>query len=144
MMKTVMDKHSYNALRTAINWYMRDKHIDVYENDGIVFGNNKPLTWVVNWSSIGSVSPAEAENFAKDLEAAITLARALNEMRLEYDYSMEDPTLVKMIEEDRARAFDTYNLYIELILETLPDLDETDPETFEPLEQLLFDFNWRF
>lgn len=139
-----MNKHAYNALRTAINWYMRDKHIDVYENDGIVFGNNKPLTWEVNWASIGSVSPAETENFAKDLEAAANLAQALNEMELEYDCFLEDPKLDRMIEDNREMAKDMYDRYVQAIVETLPELTELDPRTFEPLEYLLFNFNWRF
>ena len=138
-----MNKHAYNALKTAIHWYMKDKDIDIYEKPGL-FDKDKPLKWQVNWAALGSVSPAEAESFAEDLKAAANLAQALNEMELEYDYFLEDPKLDRMIEDNREMAKDMYDRYIQAIIETLPELTELDPRTFEPLEYLLFDFNWRF
>lgn len=138
-----MNKHAYNALRTAVNWYMRDKDIDIYEESGL-YDEDKPLKWEVNWAALGSVSPAEAESFAEDLKAAASLAQALNEMKLEYDYFLEDPKLDRMIEDNKEMAKDMYDRYVQAIIETLPELTELDPRTFEPLEYLLFDFNWRF
>lgn len=135
-MKTVkINKDRYNALRWAINYSLRDKDMDVCENNPCF---DDKLEWSVNWCALGNTSPAETVRFAEDLQKAAEMADALNEMRLEVVWE-GDEALNKLIEENMKEARRRYTNFKMMVAEQLQQITALDPASFDPLYELLTD-----
>ena len=136
-MKTVkINKDRYNALRWAVNHSLRDKDMNIYENNPCF---DEKLEWSVNWCALGNTSPAETVRFAEDLQKAAEMADALNEMMLEVVWE-DDEALNKLIEEDMKEARRRYTNFKMKVAEQLQQITALDPRTFEPLYELLTDY----
>ncbi len=59
-------------------------HISIYETNTCYIGESN-CTFGVNWGCFGTVSPEEANEFARELQKASSVASDLNRLELEAD-----------------------------------------------------------
>lgn len=69
-----MKKVSYREYCKAISDFKKNirENIDIYDMGGFL---DKPIRIGINWASIGTVSPEEAERFAVEIKKAAALAK---------------------------------------------------------------------
>ena len=132
-----VNKDRCRALSWAIGYVLKDMSIDLYEN-GRRFGEGE-MHWEVNWSALGSTTPAEAVKFAEDLKMAAGMAEALNEMHLEKVWE-DDEALDALIAKDREEALRRWDDFEMLIVDQLHEITALNPESYDGLYELLTEY----
>ena len=132
-----VNKDRCRALSWAIGYVLKDMSIDLYEN-GRRFGEGE-LRWEVNWSALGSTTPAEAVKFAEDLKMAAGMAEALNEMHLEKVWE-DDEALDALIAKDREEALRRWDDFEMLIVDQLHEITVLNPASYDGLYGLLTEY----
>lgn len=132
-----VNKDRCRALSWAIGYVLKDMSIDLYEN-GKRFGEGE-MRWDVNWSALGSTTPAEAVKFAKDLKMAAGMAEALNEMHLEKVWE-DDEALEALIAKDREEALRRWDDFEMLIVDQLHEITALNPASYDGLYELLTEY----
>lgn len=136
-MTTKINKDRYKALRHAVEYVLKDMSMDLYKQ-GTTFGEGE-MRWDVNWSALGSKTPAEAVKFAEDLKMAAGMAEALNEMHLEMVWE-DDEALEALIDEDREEALRRWDNFKMLIVDQLHEITALNPASYERLYELMTDY----
>lgn len=136
-MTTKINKDRYNALRWAVAYALKDMDVELYEN-GTTFGEGE-MRWEVNWSALGSTTPAEAVKFAENLKMAAGMAEALNEMHMEMVWE-DDEALEALIDEDREEALRRFENFKMLIVDQLHEITALDPASYDRLYELMTDY----
>ena len=132
-----VNKDRCRALSWAIGDVLKGVSIDLYEN-GRRFGEGE-MHWEVNWSALGSTTPAEAVKFAEDLKMAAGMAEALNDMHLEKVWE-DDEALNALIDKDREEALRRWENFEMLIVDQLHEITALDPSSYERLYELLTEY----
>lgn len=132
-----VNKDRCRALSWAIGDVLKDVSIDLYEN-GRRFGEGE-MRWDVNWSALGSTTPAEAVKFAEDLKMAAGMAEALNDMHLEKVWE-DDEALNSLIDKDREEALRRWENFEMLIVDQLHEITALNPESYDGLYELLTEY----
>lgn len=132
-----VNKDRCRALSWAIGDVLKDVSIDLYEN-GRRFGEGE-MRWDVNWSALGSTTPAEAVKFAEDLKMAAGMAEALNDMHLEKVWE-DDEALNSLIDKDREEALRRWENFEMLIVDQLHEITALNPESYDGLYELMTDY----
>lgn len=132
-----INKDRCRALSWAIGYVLKDVHVDLYEN-GRRFGEEE-MRWDVNWSALGSTTPAEAVKFAEDLKMAAGMAEALNDMHLEKVWE-DDEALNALIDKDREEALRRWENFEMLIVDQLHEITALDPASYDGLYELLAEY----
>lgn len=132
-----VNKDRYDALRDAVEYALKDMSMDLYEH-GTTFGEGE-MRWEVNWSALGSKTPAEAVKFAEDLKMAAGMAEALNEMHMERVWE-DDEALEALFAEDREEALRRWENFEMLIVDQLHEITALDPASYSRLYELMTDY----
>lgn len=132
-----VNKDRCRALSWAIGNVLKGVSIDLYEN-GRRFGEGE-MRWEVNWSALGSTTPAEAVKFAEDLKMAAGMAEALNDMHLEKVWE-DDEALNTLIDKDREEALRRWENFEMLIVDQLHEITALNPTSYERLYELLTEY----
>lgn len=132
-----VNKDRCRALSWAIGDVLKGVSIDLYEN-GRRFGEGE-MRWEVNWSALGSTTPAEAVKFAEDLKMAAGMAEALNDMHLEKVWE-DDEALNTLIDKDREEALRRWENFEMLIVDQLHEITALNPTSYERLYELLTEY----
>lgn len=132
-----INKDRYNALRDAVEYSLKDMSMDLYEH-GTTFGEGG-MRWEVNWSALGSTTPAEAVKFAEDLKMAAGMAEALNEMHMEMVWE-DDEALEALIAENREEALRRWDNFKMLIVDQLHEITALNPASYDRMYELMTEY----
>lgn len=132
-----VNKDRCRALSWAVGYVLKGVSVDLYEN-GRRFGEEE-MRWEVNWSALGSTTPAEAVKFAEDLKMAAGMAEALNEMHLEKVWE-DDEALNTLIDKDREEALRRWENFEMLIVDQLHEITTLNPASYDGLYELLTEY----
>lgn len=136
-MTTVINKDRYNALNWAVNYFLLEKDVDLYEN-GSSFSSSK-IHWDVNWKAIGNTTPSSARQFAEDLQKAANMAEALNEMNLSLVWE-DDEDLNALAAKNRQKAICRYNDFRMMLVDQLDVITTLDSASCDGLYELLTNY----
>lgn len=127
----------YNSLILAVAYALKDMDVDLCEYGTDSCGGT--LRWDVNWSALGSKTPAEAVKFAEDLRVAANMAEALNDMHMEMVWE-NDEALNSLIAEDREEASRRLMNFKWKIVDQLTEITALDPASYDRLYELMDDY----
>lgn len=134
-MRTIrINKDRHDALRDAVAYVLKDMPISLYES--VARFGKETIRWKVNWSALGSTTPAEAAKFAEDLKMVADMAEALNELNLELVWE-DDEALCALIAEDREEAFRRWENFQLMIVDQLYEITALNPASYDRLCELL-------